>query len=69
MTVTKRVQTVLRALPKDVTPVNLEELRRVKQLLVELECKADMLRYASTCEWAGLITYNLEVELEPRLTC
>lgn len=47
MTVTKRVQTVLRALPKDVTPVNLEELRRVKQLLVELESKADMLRCAS----------------------
>lgn len=43
---TQRVQRVLRALPSNVTPVNLEELRRVKQLLVELESKADMLRCA-----------------------
>ena len=44
MSVTQRVQAVLRTLPRDVTPVNLEELRRVKQLLVELESKADLLR-------------------------
>jgi len=44
MAVTRRVSTVLRTLPKEVTPVNLEELRRVKQLLVELESKADLLR-------------------------
>ena len=47
MSVTQRVQRVLRALPSEVTPVNLEELRRVKQLLVELESKADMLRCAA----------------------
>ncbi len=44
MTVTRRVGSVLRMLPREVTPVNLEELRRVKQLLVELESKADLLR-------------------------
>lgn len=44
MAVTRRVGQVLRTLPKEVTPVNLEELRRVKQLLVELESKADLLR-------------------------
>lgn len=44
MAVTRRVGSVLRTLPKEVTPVNLEELRRVKQLLVELESKADLLR-------------------------
>lgn len=43
---TQRMQRVLRALPSNVNPVNLEELRRVKQLLVELESKADMLRCA-----------------------
>jgi len=42
--VTRRVSAVLRTLPKDITPVNLEELRRVKQVLVELESKADTLR-------------------------
>ena len=45
MAVTRRVGSVLRTLPKEVTPVNLEELRRVKQLLVELESKADLLRW------------------------
>ena len=42
--VTRRVSAVLQTLPKDITPVNLEELRRVKQVLVELESKADTLR-------------------------
>jgi len=37
---------VLQRLPRDITPVNLEELRRVKQSLVELESKADTLRRA-----------------------
>ncbi|MGQ4828255.1 hypothetical protein, partial [Enterococcus faecalis] len=37
---------VLMNLPRDITPVNLEELRRVKQCLVELESKADNLRYS-----------------------
>ena len=31
-------------LPREITPVNLEELRRVKQALVELESKAENLR-------------------------
>lgn len=43
---TKRVTQMLQMLPKDITPVNLEELRRVKQNLVELESKADTLRQA-----------------------
>lgn len=47
LAVTRRVSNVLRMLPKDITPVNLEELRRVKQLLVELESKADTLRCVS----------------------
>lgn len=46
LSITKRVSDVLRMLPKDITPVNLEELRRVKQVLVELESKADTLRCA-----------------------
>ena len=41
LTVTKRVTNVLQMLPKDITPINLEELRRVKQQLVELESKAE----------------------------
>ena len=32
---------MLQKLPREITPVNLEELRRVKQLLVELESKAE----------------------------
>ena len=43
---TKRMADVLNKLPKEITPVNLEELRRVKQALVELESKADQLRQA-----------------------
>jgi hypothetical protein len=41
---TGRVGAVLQKLPREITPANLEELRRVKQLLVELESKADGLR-------------------------
>ena len=41
LAVTKRVTIVLHMLPKDITPVNLEELRRVKQQLVELQSKAE----------------------------
>ena len=44
LAVTDRVTRVLQALPSEVTPVNLEELRRVKQALVELESRADTLR-------------------------
>ena len=43
----RRVSGVLLNLPRDITPVNLEELRRVKQALVELESKADNLRCAA----------------------
>lgn len=42
--VTRRVGAVLQKLPREITPVNLEELRRVKQMLVELESKAENLR-------------------------
>ena len=41
---TRRVSSTLQKLPREITPVNLEELRRVKQLLVELESKAENLR-------------------------
>lgn len=41
-----RVEKLLKVLPAEITPVNLEELRRVKQALVELESKADQLRYS-----------------------
>ena len=41
LNVTKRVTNVLQMLPKNITPVNLEELRRVKQQLVELESRAE----------------------------
>lgn len=41
---TRRVSSMLQKLPREITPVNLEELRRVKQLLVELESKAENLR-------------------------
>lgn len=41
---TRRMAEVLNKLPKEITPVNLEELRRVKQALVELESRADQLR-------------------------
>lgn len=42
--VTQRVQNLMRKLPQDISPLNLEELRRVKGSLVELEQKADTLR-------------------------
>lgn len=43
-TATRRMASVLDKLPREITPQNLEELRRVKQALVELESKADQLR-------------------------
>lgn len=39
LSVTRRVGELLRKLPADINPVNLEELRRIKQALVELENK------------------------------
>ena len=44
LAVTKRATTVASMLPRDVTPVNLEVLRRLKLALVELESKAASLR-------------------------
>lgn len=41
---TRRVSGMLQKLPREITPVNLEELRRVKQMLVELESKAENMR-------------------------
>ena len=51
----RRVSGVLLNLPRDITPVNLEELRRVKQCLVELESKADNLR----CTANSICTHSL----------
>jgi hypothetical protein len=42
--VARRVAELLQRLPGDINPVSLEELRRVKAALVELEDKADNLR-------------------------
>ena len=57
---TKRMADVLDKLPKEITPVNLEELRRVKQALVELESKADQLRYKQVSALrASLIVVHL----------
>lgn len=44
-TATRRMAGILKKLPREITPVNLEELRRVKQALVEVESKADQLRF------------------------
>ena len=49
---TKRVTNVLQMLPKNITPVNLEELRRVKQQLVELESRAENIAcVTSACDY------------------
>lgn len=42
--VTQRVQQLVEHLPNDINPVSLDELRRVKTALVELESKANTLR-------------------------
>lgn len=39
---TRRVGELLQKLPRDINPVNLEELRRIKQALVELENKVGL---------------------------
>lgn len=44
LSVTKRVSQLLTKLPQQINPLNLDELRRTKQALVELENKADALR-------------------------
>ena len=44
LAVTKRATAVASMLPRNVTPVNLEVLRRLKLALVELESKAASLR-------------------------
>lgn len=66
LSITKRVSDVLRMLPKDITPVNLEELRRVKQVLVELESKADTLRCAPVPANKSII---LVLEWPPATDC
>jgi hypothetical protein len=40
----RKVQSTLQKLPKEITPLNLEELRKVKQILVQLESRAEALR-------------------------
>ena len=52
-TVTRRVQQLMSRLPQDISPTNLEELRRVKGALVELEQKADTLRWVCVCGGGG----------------
>jgi hypothetical protein len=42
LSVTRRVGELLQKLPRDINPVNLEELRRIKQALVELENKVGL---------------------------
>ena len=37
----QRVHALMTKLPNDINPINLEELRRIKQDLVQLENKAD----------------------------
>jgi hypothetical protein len=46
LTVTRRVSQLLTKLPREITPVNLEELRRIKSTLVELEDRAEAVRGA-----------------------
>lgn len=58
LSVTKRATSVAAMLPRNVTPVNLEVLRRLKLALVELESKAASLRWVCThhllaCEHSG----------------
>lgn len=48
LSVTRRVGELLQKLPRDINPVNLEELRRIKQALVELENKV-CANLISTC--------------------
>ena len=45
---------MLQMLPKNITPVNLEELRRVKQQLVELESRAENIVCVLPSPSAGL---------------
>lgn len=49
LAVSRRCTTLLTKLPRYITPVNLEELRRIKSALVELEDKADSLRCVRAC--------------------
>ena len=59
MAATHRVSGMLQKLPREITPVNLEELRRVKQLLVELESKAENLRWAPVLVLRALVVVAL----------
>lgn len=67
-TVTRRVQQLMSRLPQDISPTNLEELRRVKGALVELEQKADTLRCAGeggrgATTWLVGVVYSHYVNL------
>ncbi len=68
--VTGRVSALLTKLPGDITPVNLEELRRVKQALVELENKSDTLRWGpglmAGVRGPGCMKKGLELEAAQR---
>lgn len=44
---------MLQMLPKNITPVNLEELRRVKQQLVELESRAENIVCVLPCPFSS----------------
>ena len=59
LSVTKRATTVAQMLPRNVTPVNLEVLRRLKLALVELESKAASLRFAGLDSSFGPIAVTL----------
>ena len=65
LSVTKRVTNVLQMLPKNITPVNLEELRRVKQQLVELESRAENIAcVSSACDYMSCAV-SLAYQLQP----
>lgn len=49
LSVTRRVGELLQKLPRDINPVNLEELRRIKQTLVELENKVTGSEHVDGC--------------------
>lgn len=54
LSVTRRVGELLQKLPRDINPVNLEELRRIKQTLVELENKVRLLLCSTDITWPAM---------------
>lgn len=60
------VQSCLQRLPRDITPQNLDELRKAKSALVELESKSDAYRYAhwsQSCVFSDPCTCHHDPEL------